>query len=305
MTEEENKTLKRTLRHYLDLECYANGVDADMQDLLNELIAECDKIIESHSSYSTKDAYNIVIKAIKEKVAAFTEQLEDRMEAEAEFVKNNELDFLENLYDPALAIGAVSAAKLLFSPIDGRDTTEQFVERTQKNIIRSYDTSMRTGYLFGQSSKDIKAQAAEKMKQISRGMQRAIRTAIPSYAKTTDNIVFLKNNAEVIYCATLDGHTCIVCGNNHSLHFKSISVAPSLPIHCNCRCVYILASAVTEPMPTYQEYIESLSDEEQYHILGKSRYEYFKQGVPLERFVNNGTKLTLDELQKSLVKGYV
>ena len=299
MARSDNDILKRTLRHYIDLEYYANGVDEEIQELLEILLKECDAIISSQDSYNTKSAYSLAYKAIKEKVDGFGNELEKRLEREAELVRDEESDFLTKLYGSALTVEAISLSNILFAPIDGRDTTKQFVERTTKNILRSYDTSMRAGYLFGQNSEDIKAQTATKLKQVARGIQSGIRTAIPSYAKTTDNIIFLNNNTEVVYCAVLDGRTCIVCGNNHGLHFKSIATAPLLPIHCGCRCYYILASAVTEPMPTYEEYIESLSDEEQYHILGKNRYEMWKNyGIKLNQFVNNGMKLTLDELRK-------
>lgn len=299
MAKSDNDILKRTLRHYIDLEYYANGVDEEIQELLEILLKECDAIISSQDSYNTKSAYSLSYKAIKEKVDVFGKELEERLGEEAGIVKDIETDFLSELYGPALAVGGITLSKLLFAPIDGRDTTKQFVERTIKNILRSYDTSMRAGYLFGQNSDDIKTQTANKLKQVARGIQSGLRTAIPSYAKTTDNIIFLNNNTEVVYCAVLDGRTCIVCGNNHALHFKSIATAPLLPIHCGCRCCYILASAVTEPMPTYEEYIESLSDEEQYHILGKNRYEMWKNySIKLNQFVNNGMKLTLDELRK-------
>lgn len=299
MAKSDNNILKKTLRHYIDLEYYANGVDEEIQELLEILLKECDAIISSQDSYSTKNAYSLAYKAIKEKVDEFGKELEERLEKEADVVKDIETDFLSKLYGSALAIGGLTLSKLLFTPIDGRDTTKQFVERTIKNILRSYDTSIRAGYLFGQNSDDIKAQTATKLKQITKGVRSGIRTAIPSYAKTTDNIIFLNNNTEVVYCAVLDGCTCIVCGNNHALHFKSIATAPLLPIHCGCRCCYILASAVTEPIPTYEEYIESLSDEEQYHILGKNRYEMWKNyNIKLNQFVNNGTKLTLNELKE-------
>lgn len=299
MAKSDNNILKKTLRHYIDLEYYANGVDEEIQELLEILLKECDVIISSQDSYSTKNAYSLAYKAIKEKVDEFGKELEERLEKEADVVKDIETDFLSKLYGSALAIGGLTLSKLLFTPIDGRDTTKQFVERTIKNILRSYDTSIRAGYLFGQNSDDIKAQTATKLKQITKGVRSGIRTAIPSYAKTTDNIIFLNNNTEVVYCAVLDGRTCIVCGNNHGLHFKSIATAPLLPIHCGCRCCYILASAVTEPIPTYEEYIESLSDEEQYHILGKNRYEMWKNyNIKLNQFVNNGTKLTLNELKE-------
>ncbi len=315
---DKNRILKETLKHYINLEYYANGLDEEFQTLLKELQNRCRVKIESQKSISTKTGYATLYKLIKEEVDDFQKKLEERLEEQAELVMNQELGFLDYLYNgsetksnepdensvvktSALAIGGVSLARLLFAPIDGRDTTRQFVERTEKNILRSFDTSLRSGYLFGQKTEEITAQIDSKLKQVSRGMQSGIRTAIPSYAKTTDKIVFLNNNAEVVYCAQLDGRTCIVCGSCHGLHYKSITVAPSIPQHANCRCVYLRASDITEPMPTYEEFIESLKEEEQKKILGINRYKLWKEtGITLERFINNGEVIPIEELKNQL-----
>lgn len=311
MKRDNNEILKKTLKHYVDLEFYANGVDLDVQDLFSELKTKCDAYIESQKSYNTKDSYNLTYKAIKELVEEFGRKLQERMEEEAALVMQLEEEFLDNLYNKketkkegsvakkvALTIGGVTLSKLLFAPIDGRDTTKQFVERTTKNILRSYDMPMRSGYLFGQSAEDIKTQAKNQLKQVSRGMGNAIKTAIPSYAKTTDKIIFINNNLEVVWVATLDGRTCIQCASLSGIHFKSAALAPST--HILCRCILIPLKDITEPIPDYEEFIESLSEEDQEQVLGKSRYEMYKNGVSLERFINNGSIKTVKELKSEL-----
>ena len=330
-----NEILKKSLRHYIDLEYYANGVDEEMQSLLDELIRECNKIIDSQPSYNTKAQYSSSFKPIKEKITEFGLMLYDRLEEEAELIMNEEEKFLRTLYSKedaeillqkedngdeseeryeeegrnipvvsekpsaALTFAGISLAKILFAPIDGRDTAKQFAERTQKNILSAYDNSLRAGYLFGQKSEDIKNQINGKMKQISNSMQAGIQTAIPSFAKNTDRIFFKQNNIEVVWCAVLDGKGCLVCYSYNGLHFKSVALAPNIP-HNRCRCILQPANLITEPLPTYEEYIESLSDKEQYHILGKNRYELWKDGkITLQKFINNGTKIKLDELNLS------
>ena len=333
-----NEILKKSLRHYIDLEYYANGVDEELQTLLEELIRECDKIIDSQPSYNTKAQYNVAYKLIKEKITEFGLMLYERLEEEAELTMKEEEEFLKSLYNEeeaeillqkenngdeskeideseesdeededneddetdstnlALTFAGISLAKILFAPIDGRDTTKQFAERTQKNILSAYDNSLRSGYLFGQESEDIKNQINGKMKQISNGIQAGIQTAIPSFAKNTDKIFFKQNNIEVVWCAVLDGRGCLVCYSYNGLHFKSVALAPETP-HNRCRCILQPANLITEPLPTYEEYIESLSDKEQYHIHGKNRYELWKDGkITLQKFINNGTKIRLDEI---------
>lgn len=290
-----NDKLKKTLKHYIDLDFYANTVDNEILELYEDLEIDCEQILASQTSIATKDAYNLIMKAIREEVNLFGSKLEERLNIEADNVKNKETDFLKVLY-PSLVIGDIATSKVLFAPIDNRDTVKQFVERTKKNIIRSYDNAMRSGYLFGQSSKDVKNMAEKNLKQIERGMENGVHSAVTSYAKTTDRIVFLKNEKEVVWCSLLDGNECIVCGNLHGTRYKSVSEAPGLQ-HFGCRCVLLPSEEITEPMPTYEEYLEELSEEEQREILGKNRYEMWKNdGIKLEKFINNGRKLRLNEI---------
>ena len=317
MKKSDNEILKKTLLHYINLEYYANGLDEEFQLLLTELQECCMKVIEAQKSIATKKEYNVLYKLINEEVDKFEKELEERLEEQAEIIMNQELNFLDNVYNKesefeenkksstltnaALALSGVSLAKILFAPIDGRDTTTQFVERTGKNILRSYDTLLRAGYLFGQKSEDINSQLANRMKQIARGMQSGIRTAIPSFAKTTDRIVFLNNNVEVVWVATLDGRTCITCASLSGLHFKSISEAPSVPQHNMCRCILCPTKDLTEPVPEFKEFIEMLDEKDQKTVLGKYRYELWKKyDISLEKFTNSGTVVSKDELEQIL-----
>ena len=303
----DNETLKKTLLHYINLEYYANQIDVEFQTLLEELESRCTKAILSQKSLNTKLSYNTLMKVIKEEVEKFRQLLEERLEEEAENIMNLEQEFLDETYNKnggikgtLLTLGGITASRVLFAPIAGSETVKQFVEKTGKNIYRSYDTSLRSGYLFGQSTEDINNQVENKLKQVSRGMQSGIRTAIPSFAKTTDRIIFLNNNVEVIWVATLDGRTCINCAGLSGIHFKSITEAPSVPQHFSCRCTLCPVATISEPIPDFKEFIESLSEEEQKHVLGIKRFELWKQyNVSLDKFNNNGTIIPKDKISIS------
>lgn len=289
--------LKKTLSHIIELEYYANGVNDDILILWEELGDECKWLISAQNGISTKDAYALVYRMIKEKVESFGTELEERLKEEASEVSSKETEFLSGLYGAALSVGTVNLSKILFTPIDGRDTLQSFVERSKKNILRSYDTALRSGYMFGQSSDSINEQVARNLKQHINGMSSGIKTAIPSFAKQTDRIVFLQNSLEVTWVSTLDGRQCLLCTSLNGTTYKNPSLVPTYPAHNNCRCVIIPSKEVGEKIPTYEEYIESLSDEEQYHVLGKNRYELYKNNqLTLRQFINNGKVLRLDEL---------
>lgn len=292
--------VKETLRHYIGLEYYANGVDEEMQALLDELGEDCGEIILARDSYPTKDLYNVAYRAMKEKTDEFGEKFSERMSEEAEKVSGIERDFLKGLYGAALAAGAVSVSKLMMSNIGNKDSVSDIPSKIAGNVLKAYSTPLRSGYIFGTPSSEIKASADSSMRNVSREMQSGIRTAVPAFARQTDNIVFMKNRLEVVWCATLDGRTCIACGELHGKKFPSIAAAPSIPRHYNCRCVALLSSAVGKSLPTYKEFIDSLDDKEQREVLGKTRYEMYKSGaVSLERFVNNGSIVPVKELKET------
>ena len=293
-----NDKLKKTLRHYIDLDFYANTVDEEILELYEELGEDCDLVLAAQKAVSTKDAYNLAYKSIKEYVDLFGEKLETKLNNEADNVKNKEIDFLTSLYGTVLSIGVIATSRVLFAPIDNRDTVKQFVERTKKNILRSYDNALRSGYIFGKSTPEIKESITKNLNQVEKGMESGIKTAVPSFAKNTDRIVFLQNKKEVTWCSILDGSTCINCGLLNGTKYPSVSMAPGIQ-HNGCRCILIPSEEVTEELPTYEEYIEDLSEKEQLEILGKNRYDMWKNdGISLNKFVNNGRKLRLDEIDK-------
>lgn len=330
----DNKILKKILLHYINLEYYANGLDEEFESLLEELKKRCANKISSYKTLNTKLAYNTLMKYIKGEVDEFQKELEERLEEEAEYILNEELDFLDETYNfvntneqiensddeddededednkidearnerimnkSLLALGGVSLSKLLFSTIDGRDTTSQFADRTGKNILQSYETALRSGYLFGKNSNEVTEQVNKSLKQVTNGMKNGIRTAIPSYAKTTDRIVFLDNKQEVICVVTLDGKTCINCAAYSGLKYRSITEAPIYPLHNGCRCILMLASKISEPIPDFEEFVESLDADEQKHVLGVGRYNLWKQyNVELKQFINNGTVIPKEQIK--------
>lgn len=309
-----NRILKDTLLNYINLEYYANELDEEFQTLLNELVEKCATAIMSLNSINTKNEYSLIMRLIKEESEKFRKELEERLDYAAEETMNKELDFLDKTYNTpikegekvdwtALILNGVTLSKLLFAPIDNKDTTKEFTERTKNNIVDAYEKSLRNGYIFGKSSKEVLSEVSNSIKQVSRGMQNGIRTAVPSYAKTTDKIVFLNNNAEVVWVSTLDGKTCINCASMSGMHFKSIADAPGTPLHVLCRCILMLASAVKEPIPDFEEFINMLDEEDQEKVLGTNRFHLWKDyDVSLKKFINNGNKVSWKQLQEEYSK---
>lgn len=297
-----NDKLKKTLKHYIDLELYSNGVADEIEEQLYELYKKLNESVTEYEYLKTKAEYNAICSLMDEYLEEFEDTLTERLEMEADTVKEHERNFLSTLYGAALTVGAVSLSKVLFMPFDGKDTVKDFSERTVKNIRKTYNNALRSGYMFGQKSSDVKEQANRQLKQITRGIRNGINTAIPSFAKTTDRIIFLQNNLEVVWVATLDGHTCINCASMSGARFKSVSLAPSVPVHALCRCILVPVNELSEPVPEFEEFIESLPEEEQEEVLGANRFNLWKEyGIKLDKFLNDGRVIPLKKLDKDLL----
>jgi hypothetical protein len=89
-----------------------------------------------------------------------------------------------------------------------------------------------------------------------------------------------------------------VCANNNGVIFD-IDKAPVLPIHRNCRCSLIPFGSDEEPvdMPSFEDWIKDLPDEEKKKVLGKTRFNLYKQGISAKSFVKNNLIVKLSDLK--------
>lgn len=99
----------------------------------------------------------------------------------------------------------------------------------------------------------------------------------------------------VQYSSVIDARTCLRCGRlNGSIYRVSDKRLPRLPLHDRCRCAYmaILGSDADAPELTdYDSWLRRQTDGKQREILGKTRYDLFRSGVSIDRFVNNRNRI--------------
>lgn len=108
-----------------------------------------------------------------------------------------------------------------------------------------------------------------------------------------------KNNRTCVLCIADDGHI--------------YQVDEPLPLHPNCRCtsIPVVDGYKIDTGKTGAEWFAAQSVETQRAMLGKSRYEMYKNGTPLSAFLGirnhpdwgpNLTKLTIDKIGKTAVQ---
>jgi hypothetical protein len=144
---------------------------------------------------------------------------------------------------------------------------------------------------------------------------------------------FFDANKEVIgvlvWRSTLDGRTSDVCIARDGKKYRPVTLKPighnlsalggAGKAHFNCRSVFVATVkswqelGLSEPPPstrssmdgqvpdtvTYGEWLKGKDAEFQNDVLGKTKAEAFRAGMPIERFTNNeGKTLTIAELKK-------
>lgn len=289
------------LKRYIDIEAYADGEAEKALELLEECEGELDDIILSVPDYHTKAAVSEAESEIKKRTSALSTALSALAIGAAVGVAAKQAKWLSKLYGFDKTPDDFNSF-VKFTPYNGKDTIQSASDRLARSVRTAYSSAVRSAWAFGGSSEGAVETAGRQKKSFENSVMSDFETSIPSFAKFADRRTYEMNSERIRgyrCCATLDGRTCVVCGEYHSMFFTDRAKAPDYPLHNRCRCV-LIAEMEGEPdteLPTYQEFVDGLSDEEQYEVLGKTRYELYKNGeVKLDQFVKNGRKLRLDEL---------
>ena len=154
------------------------------------------------------------------------------------------------------------------------------------------------------------------IRQLRTSIEKNTRTFLQSVSCTVRNAVY-KDNEKYFsgykYLSTLDRRTCLVCATNDNKIYKTIDEVPTIPAHYNCRCVLVPIvkglddltleddtraseeGQVSEKL-NFNDWLKTQNEDVKLRVLGKARYELYKQDETISQFVNNGTILPLSSL---------
>lgn len=224
----------------------------------------------------------------------------------------------------------------LFKPIDTKYglTFQSYLEGIEYGFYNTWDSAVRTGYMTGRTTQQIVKDVLGSLGKVGQvtnigsiqSLKNSIyantRTALQSFATETQRRVYEKNEQyfgdvapdgqryKYQYLATLDNKTCIVCGSCGGKLYKNYEDIPTIPQHRGCRCVILpyfnvgheqIASknGYTEEI-SFNDWLREQDAQTQKEVLGKTRYELFKNGESIDQFVDNGRVLTISQLNDSL-----
>jgi len=206
-------------------------------------------------------------------------------------------------------------------------TFEQYINKFGNDVFNTWDNQVRAGYMFGLTAKQIARNVlgsmntenmeVGQMQKLRKSLEMNTKTMVSHLAETARTETYRKNSSLFSgyrYVGTLDSRTCLVCGELDGKVFEGSEPPeePHLPQHYNCRCLWLpeikgmegfddddTRASVDGPVSanmSYEEWLKTQDEATQKDILGATRFELYKQGMPVTSFVADGSKLTLDQL---------
>lgn len=291
----KNQKLNDFIKHTIDCESYGNITKNEILKLLQSLYSEILKKIRSTPYILSKKTYTDILVEIEDLLKDYKANCnriyETSFEDISEYQSNWLKDFMKEL-GKDIVIPATILSSIKFSPVANTTGYKDIVEREVFNIRENVNNALKVAYLTKEDTEQVAQRIEKREVKTERDVTSDSKTINTAAFSTVSYLIYKANKQKVVYSSILDTSTCFDCGVNNGKVFE-INNAPMLPIHYNCRCYYI-PYEVTEDLEvpeSYLEWIETLSDEEQYEILGKTRYQLYKAGFPIKHFVDDQDKL--------------
>ena len=345
-----NKVEDSVIKYAINFERYKNGKANEITELLDKANKDIAKFIKETDGVYTKARYKEIAKKLKDVSATLKDNVDENIDLDGvidyELRKEKKLLELAKPYIKKVKGGEINflypsreqiKTSALFQPIttDGYGMTYQsYLDGIETGLFNTWDSAVRTGYLTGQSAKEITRNvlgSASKVGQlIEQGTMYTLRnnvysntrTALQSFANETMQRVYEENEKyfgdgetdyKYEYLATLDSRTCLVCADASSKLYKSLNDCPHVPQHRGCRCVIIpyfkiegdtkaTKNGQRESPLSFEDWLKEQDEDTQLNVLGRTRFELFRRGEPMKQFVDNGQVLDLVDLNARLLK---
>ena len=181
------------------------------------------------------------------------------------------------------------------------------------DTIFSMQSEIRTAIVAGEGIEPMQ----RRLRRVASIKIRDARTIARTYTSHVTNearATLYQENADIIpkeqWVATLDDRTCISCGALDNKTFE-LGKGPRAPLHMNCRCVRIPitrsakrlkdmglicdraarnAEGMSGTVPadmSFPEWLKRQPEATQKEVLGRERFEMWKDGTKFDKFVND------------------
>jgi SPP1 gp7 family putative phage head morphogenesis protein len=201
-------------------------------------------------------------------------------------------------------LATVSAPQLysavMSNPLQGK-TLREWTKQLELGDRQRVRQQITLGYLEGESVQQVVKRVRQVGGITERGAETLARTSM-----THINARAVEQNAKVNpslfkeyqWLSVLDNRTTDICKSRAGKVFIHGS-SPLPPAHPNCRStIYSLVQGVKAPDNLgYETWLRSQPDDVARDILGQTRFKLWKDGTPVERFVEGNRSLTIAQLK--------
>ena len=336
--ESVNKILRdEMIKHQVGLLRLSSAITAKLVTLLNRTE---DDILSQLSTKLGNVRLNAVLAGVRDTLDAARSDQYEMLTKELTGLANYEPKFVKTLLQGQIPVKLnmttpstdMLASIVISKPFQGKllkEWVEDLSDSRRKLIRDAVRMGMVEGQTVDQIAKRIRGTRALQYKdglmEINRrGAQAMVRTAVNHTATAARDLTYAKNQdviKAVQWISTLDHRTTPIC---KALDGKTFPVdeGPRPPAHINCRSTIApvvkswreLGFDIDEApestrasfdgqvpeSTTYNEWLKGQTPEFQDSILGPGRGELFRQGVPVDKFVDmeSGRPFTLKELSQ-------
>lgn len=294
------EALDEYILHLVELAMYSNLLSDEVVDMAYTRMDELADIISNSGNIRTKKRYKELLTQIQEGEEGLKTNVSDKISSVLDQLTTLSLPWIKDLVKPVYKGGIKPPSalkdKLLLSTYDGKTSIGDYPSVLSNRIQSIATGAAKSQFVFSTPSDIASSYVRENEEVIARGIKSDIPTIVDSSVRSTERMIYdnIDSIKSLIWVATLDGSTCLVCGTRHGKEYEK-GKEPMCPAHHRCRC-FLAPSKNAPKLPSYSEWLSRQTEENQRKILGKSRYELFKGGIKLDRFVSDGRKLRLEEL---------
>ena len=309
--EKWRKYIDNVISHAIGSVEYGNYFYEQIKISADSAKDDCEAILSEYKRCGTKSRCDLVkalidkrLEELEAEIADFiSKELPKIIESENEWLDNDVAPFLDIKFDKVRS----PLALLVAVPIAHIVSASTFPTNAVNKLGDIYDSILRQSLITGSPFDETEEDYIPRFNTFDRQLEAEAETLGSGLPEQYDRIVFTKNDNKIqkyMWSAILDTTTCLSCGMLDHKVFEKIEDVPMYPLHMSCRCVLICGTEeIFEQYPeSYQKWFEKQSEKDKYKILGKSRYNLYKQGMKIKQFVNNNkvTPLVNLKLPKNL-----
>lgn len=295
------------IRHNILFSEYADSLSATLSSVTKDTLDDCKEECRNRD-VSTKKKCADAVKAVAVILLEYRSRIDGIMAEFMDGIDETEREWLSDTLAAGLGItlaipqGIMSVIKDY--PFAQAGTPSGLAKKYSEKISGICTDIIQASYTTGAYLEDVMDEASSRFSSVMNGISSDSYTIGENAGNVYDRVVYTKNEKKIkgyVWSAILDKSTCLACGELDGKKFDDISKIPLYPVHNRDRCTLIPYTESIEGMlpESYAEWFEGQDDDVKRAILGKTRYELYKNGMKITDFASKGRIFTLKNLISS------